>query len=440
MNGTPEPRHTPISSKPSWRPREQQALEELGVTRFARGVPWTLIALFLSILFAVPIYETLSDWRSLSVPAADGATGRKHLTLLYLWPGRSELFAAKSLAAWRRIIPNSYALRAFEDEMLLKSAVGKQIRPWLQWMLVKALGTGSQKVVIGRDGFLYYSDGIEYVSGGAFLDSARLARRAEAKHESDPRPAIIQLHQALQAIGVTLIVVPIPDKAVIRPTALLSHGEASVPAQNPSWATFAHDLTAQHVRVVDLTDEMFAADRSGEVQFLRGDSHWSPAAIELAAKTVSRTIDSIDRGTRSARYRRQSVSADRKVDLVSLLDLPNAKREAFGQHETVRLNQVVDSLGLAWQPDPKSDVLFVGDSFLEMFSTDTTEARSSGLAEQVSYVSSRRVDRVASHQVDVRRLLGSTLAEVRTAARGRKVIVWEFAMRKLAVSDWPLLH
>ena len=85
----------------------------------------------------------------------------------------------------------------------------------------------------------------------------------------------------------------------------------------------------------------------------------------------------------------------------------------------------------------------MGDSFLEFLSNaEGGRQYAGGLAEQVSYLLQRPVAREASHKFgkfDSREPLGITLAAVRANAPRRKIVVWQFAMRKLAVGDWPLL-
>jgi hypothetical protein len=127
---------------------------------------------------------------------------------------------------------------------------------------------------------------------------------------------------------------------------------------------------------------------------------------------------------------------------VELLSLPpsHARRLA---HQWITLDHVVDIDGQLWQSRPGSDILLIGDSFSEFSSSDRNgPAQGAGLAEQISYYLQRPIERRASHtfgRFDVREELGQSLDEVRRTATGRRIIIYEFAVRKLSVGDWPLL-
>ena len=414
-----------------------------------------LIGVFLAIMAIVPLFENIADYRSnvqrRKTLMASGAPrslvpGRRprFFNVLGLFPSAGDVFSASGPRQWKRLLPAPRALRAFEDDLLLNSPFGKQVRPWAQWMLTRWLGTGSQKVLYGNDGWLYYSDGVQYVVGNGFLDSSHLARRANDRIEGDPRPRILQLHNELKALGITLVVLPVPDKAVVRPTSLSRRSSFERPVQNASWDAFAADLRRHGVLFLDLAQAMFDAERGGAPQFLRGDSHWSPAGIDLAAKALAQLLTSQTGAalTYPRRYERRDGRLDHENDLVFLLDLPPSRINDFGFREVVPIQQVIDSAGQLWHPDSASGILLVGDSFLEAFSAGSAPA-AAGLAEQVSYYLQQRVDRNAGHllgPLDVRQPLGASLGELRQRTRGRKVIVLEFAMRTLAFGAWPVLH
>ncbi|MCP5118094.1 MAG: hypothetical protein GY953_45345, partial [bacterium] len=65
-----------------------------------------------------------------------------------------------------------------------------------------------------------------------------------------------------------------------------------------------------------------------------------------------------------------------------------------------------------------------------------------GLAEQLSFHLQRPVDRVAINAGGVaatRQRLVQDLAAGRDRLAGKKVVVWQFAIRTLAVGDWELV-
>jgi hypothetical protein len=438
----PPPR-TPIR----WRPREQQALDELANTQFAPGIRFALIAFFLSIITIVPIVESLLDYRAnvqkrnrmlaAGAPRVD-IPGRRPRAfgLFYLLPTARMIMSAHTLDQWRQLMPQPRQLRGYENDLLYHSAVGKMVRPWVQRVLTNWLGTGSQKVQIGRDGWLFYSDGVQYVAGAGFLDPAHLAARSADGVVGDPRPAIFQLNDELRALGVTLLLLPVPDKAVVRP-ASLSGIAPDAPLQNKSWELFAAELRSRGVLYVDLAPEMFKAEQAGTSQFFQGDSHWSSAGIEVAARLVSRAIAGQLRTTSvgAPRYERRRTSVTHANDLIALLDLETSHAGRVQFLEPAETNQVTETSGALWASDSTSDILFIGDSYLE-----TMSDAAGGLAEQVSYNLQRPVERRAGHVFGPllsREWLGQSLSDVRRNVAGRRLVVWEFAMRNLAVESWP---
>jgi len=429
--------------------REQQATAELGQTTVSRPIAVALTVVFLVTIAAVPIAETGLDLQAnFQVRRALQAQG----VPVEQWPARRpKVFDAIDLipplsALWNlrqlnQALPAPWQIRQYEDRLVNESRVGLIVRPWMQAFLTERLGVGNQSVTIGHDGSLFYGDGVRYTIEGAFLDERTLAaRRTNGVTMPDPRPAIIQFHRELEAANASLLLLPIPDKAMVQAGHLARATLGPTVPQNPSWQTFMADLQRAGVTVLDLSQQMYDAERAGTPQFLRTDSHWTPAAVSLVANKVAATLRALPLDQRAATvYRRAPNHATRFGDLAPLLGLPAPRLSAVGALESIDLEQVTDATGAPWQPDPASDILFVGDSFLETYSHQNSQA---GLAEQVSFLLQHRVDRMASNHwgpYGEREGLGKSIADVRQAARTRRVVVWEFAMRKLAFGRWDLL-
>ncbi len=68
-------------------------------------------------------------------------------------------------------------LREWEDNLAHISLVKNRVQPLLQEALSGAGGFGNAQVVIGRDGWLFYRPGIDYVAGQGFLQDAHFASR-----------------------------------------------------------------------------------------------------------------------------------------------------------------------------------------------------------------------------------------------------------------------
>jgi alginate O-acetyltransferase complex protein AlgJ len=404
---------------------------------------------FLVTIAAVPIAETGLDLRAnlqarralqaQGVPVEQWPSRRpKVLDAIDLLPPLSALWHLRQL---NQALPAPWQIRQYEDRLVNESRVGLILRPWMQAFLTERLGVGSQSVTIGHDGSLFYEDGVRYTIEGGFLDERALAaRRTSGVTMPDPRPAIMQFHRELQAANVSLLLLPIPDKSMVQAGRLARTTLGPSVPQNPSWATFMADLQRAGVTVLDLGQQMYDAERAGTPQFLHTDSHWTPAAVSLVANRVAATLRALPLEQRAATvYRRASEHVTRLGDLALLLGLPASKLSEIYGRESLDVEQVTDATGAPWQPDPASDVLFIGDSFLEMYSGQHWQA---GLAEQVSFLLQHPVDRIASHHwgpYGEREGLGNSVAAVRQGARTRRVVVWEFAMRRLAFGSWRLL-
>jgi alginate O-acetyltransferase complex protein AlgJ len=106
---------------------------------------------------------------------------------------------------------------------------------------------------------------------------------------TDPVPEIVRYHEELKALGVELLLVPVPPKGSIYPEKLMS-----TPGPVPTLAAFFAKLTAAGVPVLDLEAAFLAAKAAepGKLLYCATDSHWSPDGAEMAARLVSEKLKS----------------------------------------------------------------------------------------------------------------------------------------------------
>ena len=75
--------------------------------------------------------------------------------------------------------------------------------------IMAALGVGNEKAIIGRDGWLFYTPGVESLTKAGFLEpSYQHHRTRTSTDQPDPRLAILDLRDKLQARGIELLLVP----------------------------------------------------------------------------------------------------------------------------------------------------------------------------------------------------------------------------------------
>ena len=180
--------------------------------------------------------------------------------------------------------PTSANLRAYEDELKDASWLGKQLRPWIQFALFSWFQDGGEKALVGRDGWLFYKPGFRYLTERAVMPAHGSA--------TSPQAAIVNFRDQLATRGVRLLVVVAPNKESIYPD-MLSHRARSTDALiSPQTRQLLSDLSSAGVEVVDLWEVYGAfkqdpANSHAEPLYLTQDSHWSPAGVELAARSVA---------------------------------------------------------------------------------------------------------------------------------------------------------
>ena len=129
------------------------------------------------------------------------------------------------------------------------------------------------------------------------------------------------------------------------------------------------------------------------------------------------------------------------MDITAMLDLPTG--QTLYPPERVALRYVVDEAGNPWRPSQDADVLLLGDSFTNIYSLATMGwGEGAGLAEQLSYVLQRPVDRIVQNDQGAhatRGLLHRELAAGTDRLAGKRVVIWQFAAREFAAGDWKVI-
>lgn len=429
--------------------REEIAHIEVGHTTVSPAVRRVLVAGFLAAIALVPGLEFAAGvgaagtaagvWLELaSVPARAVA----HLT------GRVE--ATADARPWRRVVSANRqvlaGLSAFEQGLDDQSVIGRLLRQPAQVVMTGRLGAGNERVYPGRDGWLFYRQDVEYLTGAGFLDATQLRRRAGAADEwtdlpdPDPRPALLRFRDDLAARGISLVLVPVPVKPGVHPDRLArrspdaDHGIL----QNPSYEMFVEGLRREGVLVFDPSDTLASARRAGP-QYLLTDTHWRPEAMELVAERLAQLLtasvplpDAPNPG-----YRVERVEVTNVGDTARMLDLP-AERALF-EPETVWLQRILQPDGSLWRSARDADVLLLGDSFSNIYTLESMGwGTSAGFAEQISRALGRPVDRIVQNDAAAhatRALLHGDAGRL----DGKRLVIYQFAVRELAFGDWKVL-
>ncbi len=434
------------------RSREQIAREEVGHTDVRRNAAILLVGAFLLAIFTVPIHQHLAEYGV--ARQQDAAYIPTTMTWQDDWPHiaepwRRESWTFSSLFKVNRRMLQSIA--AFEDRLEDESAFGQRVRPPMQAGLSGLLGVGNEEAYVGRDGWLFYRPGIDYLTGPGFLEPRQLARRAaegnewRAAPQPDPRKAIIDFHQQLAARDIQLIVMPTPIKPTIHSEQFSRRFDRTgPPLHNVSYSRLLDDLAAAGVRVYDPTSALHERKLSSdEAQYLATDTHWRPEAMEAIAADLADHLrralnpDSApDQG-----LRREPTRIEAYGDVALMLDLP--PNQMLFPPEQVTVHSVFTADNQFWRASEEADVLLLGDSFSNIFSLEPMGwGEAAGFAEQLSYHLNAPIDRLVrndSGAFATRDMLSRELARGRDRLAGKQVVIWQFAARELAVGDWRLI-
>ena len=416
--------------------REEAAEREIGRTTVRPIVRRFLVAAFLLTLAAVPAVQYVHEavqTRQLKPRA---------LKFLSAFPAAGQAFArADGIAGGTAAASASLRrdFKAFEKALENESLLVRHALPPVQEFTARFLGLGNENVYLGRDGWLFYRPDVDYVAGPGFLEPAVLRERGKGSGiHPDPLPALVRFREDLAAMGIRLLVVPVPVKPVLEPVHLSVRRHANgKPPQNPSYPRFLADLRRNGIDVLDITP-VLAADKAadGIPCFLKADTHWSPRTVERAAELIAARTR-IEPGARDSAFRRgPSKKVTNAGDLADMLRLPQGS--TLFPRESVEIHPVTETGGESWRADPDAEILFLGDSFTNIYSgADLGWGTGAGLAEQLSFMLQRPVDRMAVNAGGAS-TARQTLARSPGRLAGKRLVVYEFAMRDLASGDWKI--
>jgi SGNH hydrolase-like domain, acetyltransferase AlgX len=328
--------------------------------------------------------------------------------------------------------PTARNLRAYEQSLEETSLVVKQFRPWMQYLEWRFLADAGEKVVVGCDGWLFYRPSVRYVierqTGAPLGDSA------------DPLAAIRSFRDQLQARGIRLLVVPVPNKECVYPGMLAKRAEDAGVVVCEQTGRLLDQLEQYGIEHVDLF-EVFRRAKEEESRsdprrlYLAQDSHWSPEGARLAAGAVARRVldgGSVKRGDHS--YVLRSVTVRRHGDLVEMLHVPQIERAL--EPESLACLQVVQSdTTTPYRDAPESEVLILGDSFLRIYEQDEP-----GAAGFIAHVARELGQPLTSIVNDggAATLVRQELARRPTLLLNKILVIWEFAERDIryGIEGW----
>ncbi len=372
--------------------------------------------------------------------------------------------------------PTAQNLRQYEATLKEKSWFQQKLRPLAQRFLFATLHDTGAKGILGLDRWLFYRPDLRYVVEPDRPETGNPNSKWEEPNlNRTERESVVQaitrFRDQLKERGIGLVVVPIPGKPSIYPDEL-THRKAALSGQGLSpTLDLLKALDRQGVATVDLFAVFLRARRekpSGDGPlYLAQDTHWTPLGARLAAKAVAARLRELGSAPAGAReFRVQPASVRRWGDVLEMMQIPGL-RQVFGS-QTVACEQVLDPVRGPMLPTPsdrpgtfraagqQASVLVLGDSFCRIYqypepaslgelvdpaqtpaakeepSTKRLLPGSAGFISHLALALKAPVDAIYSDggaSTDVRRKL-STNPEM---LEGKKVVVWEFVERDIAL-------
>jgi len=400
--------------------REETAKREIGVTVIGNAQKMVISGLFLAVIFIYPAIQYFHESRTAQTADAGGY---------------QPLSIVARLAATRGHDPAEYnrnlvsAVKEYENTLEDTSLLRYLLLSPAQQILTGWAGTGNEKVIVGADGWLFFSADFNYLANPGFLRPERLHKRRQSGIQPDPVRAILDFDRQLKARGISLLLLPVPVKPMLYGDKL---GGSAAVLQNQSYRDFAAQLEANSIKILDLSPALDAMRRSGGQTYLKTDTHWTPDGMDLAAKRVAAQILGVEPPDDSPVA---TTEISGLGDIVAMLKLNNSR--ALFPLETIRLRDYRQSYAR------DADILLLGDSFTNIYDIGAMNWGSeSGFGRALMYYLKRPVDVIARNDAGAyatRQLLANELKSGNDRLRGKTLVIYEFAIRELADGDWKML-
>jgi hypothetical protein len=289
------------------------------------------------------------------------------------------------------------------------------------------------KALAGQDGFLFYKNDLEYVSGGD-LEQQRRGK--------NPLPVIVEFKKLLDEQGVDFLFVPVPTKLEVYPEKLDPDFKGlSGQIVNPAFRKLIESLSRAGVEVVDLLPALLRAKSESAAEpflFQHQDTHWTDRGLRLAADLLATRVKKYPWYAELAKQKRtyelKETHFTRFGDLQSRL--PEAEQKKYTP-ETLVAHQVMLG-GKPYDDDPESPVVLLGDSFTGVY--ELTDAEHAGVSAHIARGIGYPLDLVMSYGggPNVRQKL---LRRGVDALGTKKLVIWMMTARDLYNywEDWEPL-
>lgn len=318
--------------------------------------------------------------------------------------------------------PSRSNLRIFESGLEKKSFFSQTCQPVMRYLQFIALKDTGDKAIMGRGGWFFYRPGARY------LIEPWPPRNAEIPKNANPVSAILDFQNQLAKQGIKLLVIPAPGKASVYPEQLTARAKHNPSQVSQHTRDVMDDIQAAGIELIDLFALFnFPKNRESDL-YLRQDTHWSTAGLQLAARQVAKRLIElgwIERGATD--YELKPIEFTRYGDVLRMIDLPFTER--MFQPEALHCVQVIDpSTHKPFQDHPESEILVLGDSYLRIYERD--EPGSAGFVSHLAYELKTPIASIINDG-GASTLVRQELARKSQLLHNKKVVIWEFVERDI---------
>ncbi len=340
-------------------------------------------------------------------------------------------------------------LRGYEKELENRSFFELKVRPVVQLVRYALLGDPGTKALTGKNGWLFYRPGIEYLYRPSISDPrSRSVDYNDNPLHDDPVAVIVDFKKQLEARGIELMVVIVPGKGSVYPDLLSkSHSPPNTNFRGHS-ADVLKKIGEAGVMKVDLFGPLIrerANDpAAGDSVYLSRDSHWRSRGLRCAARTVADEIRKrpwYNDPHTIVEYAIDSVFVNRVGDVGTMTGLPDVAirglRLGFPPEVTKCypvLRKAAGEMGDYGERVPYRDdfsgsrIMVLGDSFSRIYQTDDPRA-----AGWIAHLARELSEPLASIISDggASTLVREKLARKPGMLKGKRIVIWEFVERDL---------
>ena len=309
--------------------------------------------------------------------------------------------------------------------------------------------TNDSRIVSGSEGWLFSVPELLHVSSGQFWSNDRNPLESTSDSiNGDPLAVILDFKNQLSALGVELLLVPVPPKVLVFADKVHT-SQLSLPVPLPRLDQFHREfynlLRNVDVDVLDLTETFIRERFSMESPlYCRTDTHWSSSGCVVAARQIAETIrernwfSSLESTPES--YRSQWLSSSIHGNLTSeraeLTDREEIQLRAVSREGPTGLKTV--------STDPDSPIILLGDSHTLVFHTGgSMHATGSGLADQLAAELGLSVDLIAVEGPSATASRGKLLNRAKNDSaywQTKRLVIWCFSALEFTNSDeWDVL-